>query len=69
VSVIDLKTGRASELVGRADWEALDGIVWTPWQTLLFAEEVADSALPDPEVPNRPGAAWCTSSGSTRAIP
>ena len=51
VSVVDLKTGRVSELVGRADWEALDGILWTPWRTLLFAEEVADSALPDPDVP------------------
>lgn len=51
VSVVDLKTGEARELIGRADWEALDGIVWTPWQTLLFAEEVINSARPDPEHP------------------
>jgi hypothetical protein len=38
VSVVDLKTGVAKELAGRVDWEALDGIVWTPWQTVLFAE-------------------------------
>jgi hypothetical protein len=30
VSVVDLKTGVAKEVVGRVDWEALDGIVWTP---------------------------------------
>jgi hypothetical protein len=51
VSVVDLKTGVAKEVVGRADWEALDGIVWTPWQTILFAEEVGTSARPDPEAP------------------
>jgi secreted PhoX family phosphatase len=49
--VVDLKTGLAKEVVGRVDWEALDGIVWTPWQTVLFAEEVITSARPDPEVP------------------
>lgn len=52
VSVVDLKTGIAREVVGRADWEALDGIVWTPWQTILFAEEVINSVLPDPVAPN-----------------
>jgi uncharacterized protein len=51
VSVIDLKTGVTREVVGRADWEALDGIVWTPWQTILFGEEVVDSVLPDPDFP------------------
>jgi hypothetical protein len=51
VSVVDLKTGVAREIVGRADWEALDGIVWTPWQTILFGEEVVDSVLPDPDFP------------------
>ncbi|MDP2265340.1 MAG: hypothetical protein Q8J70_02185 [Thiobacillus sp.] len=30
VSVVDLKTGMVKEVVGRADWEALDGIVWAP---------------------------------------
>lgn len=51
VSVIDLETGRARELAWRADWEALDGLVWTPWQTVLFAEEVIDSERADPDVP------------------
>jgi hypothetical protein len=52
VSVVDLKTGIAKEVVGRADWEAVDGIVWTPWHTILFAEEAGTSARPDPDVPN-----------------
>lgn len=51
VSVLDLKTGEAKELAARADWEALDGLVWTPWHTLLFAEEVITAALPDPDHP------------------
>jgi hypothetical protein len=51
VSVIDLKTGVAKEVVGRTDWEALDGIVWTPWQTVLFAEEAGTTARPDPDHP------------------
>lgn len=51
VSVVDLKTGVTKEIAGRADWEALDGIVWTPWQTVLFAEEVGTAARPDPDAP------------------
>lgn len=51
VSVVDLKTGVAKEMVARADWEALDGLVWTPWHTLLFAEEVVNASVADPEVP------------------
>ena len=51
VSVVDLATGAAHEVVGRSDWEALDGILWTPWRTILFAEEVITSSRPDPEVP------------------
>ena len=51
VSVVDLQTGEAKEVVGREDWEALDGLVWTPWHTLLFAEEAIDSLRPDPDAP------------------
>ena len=54
VSVIDLDTGRTRVLVQRGDWEALDGMIWTPWHTLLFAEEVnSDKGLtiPDPDAP------------------
>ncbi len=51
VSVVDLKTGEAKLVVQRYDWEALDGIVWTPWQTILFAEETGTALLNDPEFP------------------
>lgn len=51
VSVVDLQTGAAWELAGRSDWEALDGLVWTPWHTILFAEEVNVAARPDLEYP------------------
>lgn len=51
VSVVDLKTGMAKEIVARSDWEALDGLVWTPWHTLLFAEETGTSVRPDPDAP------------------
>lgn len=39
VSVMDLKTGKAKILVQAADLNAIDGIRWTPWGTVLFAEE------------------------------
>ncbi|SOD21020.1 alkaline phosphatase PhoX [Nitrosomonas ureae] len=52
VSIVDLQTGKADILVQRHDWEGLDGLVWTPWQTLLFAEETISAALPDPEAPD-----------------
>jgi hypothetical protein len=51
LSVTDLKEGTTKLLVQRADWEALDGLKWTPWGTLLFAEETIDSAFPDPDWP------------------
>lgn len=52
VSVVDMKTGAAKVLVQRADWEALDGLLWTPWHTILFAEETITAQLRDPEAPN-----------------
>lgn len=51
VSVIDLVTGATKEIAARSDWEALDGLVWTPWHTVLFAEETITSARPDPDAP------------------
>ena len=51
VSVVDLKTGLAKIIAQRHDWEALDGIVWTPWHSVLFAEETITAALGDPAVP------------------
>jgi secreted PhoX family phosphatase len=51
VSVVDLKTGVTKEVAARADWEALDGLLWTPWHTLLFAEETITAQRGDPDVP------------------
>lgn len=39
VSVTDLWTGVTRILAQRTDWASLDGIVWTPWGSLLIAEE------------------------------
>ena len=41
VSVTDLWTGQTRLLAQQANWGRLDGIVWTPWGTLLIAEERA----------------------------
>jgi len=41
VSVTDLRTGETRILAQQANWARLDGIVWTPWGTLLIAEERA----------------------------
>ncbi|WP_448808594.1 alkaline phosphatase PhoX [Agromyces bauzanensis] len=45
LSVVDLQTGEAKVLVQRADWSRLDGLRWTPWGTVLFAEETAGGRL------------------------
>ena len=39
VSVTDLVTGETHILAQHAEWGRLDGIAWTPWGTLLIAEE------------------------------
>jgi secreted PhoX family phosphatase len=41
VSFTDLWTGETQILAQRAEWGRLDGIAWTPWGTLLIAEERA----------------------------
>jgi hypothetical protein len=54
VSVTDLATGETRVLVERPDWNRMDGLVWTPWQTLLAGEELQPGrtpSMPDPEVP------------------
>jgi hypothetical protein len=54
VSVTDLETGTTRVLARRVDWNRLDGIVWTPWRTLLVAEEMRPErqpSLPDPVFP------------------
>jgi len=45
VSVIDLATGETRILVQDPSWTALDGIRWTPWGTIVFAEETEGGRL------------------------
>ena len=45
LSVVDLKTGEAKVIAQREDWRRLDGLRWTPWGTLLFAEETGGGRL------------------------
>jgi hypothetical protein len=40
VSVVDLKRGETTLLAQDPTYDALDGIRWTPWGTIVFAEEV-----------------------------
>ena len=51
VSATDLWTGETHVVVRRSDWEGLDGIVWTPWNTILFAEERGGNTIRDPDFP------------------
>lgn len=51
LSRIDLWSGANELLVERQDWEAFDGLVWTPWGTLLMAEERINASFPDPDYP------------------
>ncbi|MES9833046.1 MAG: alkaline phosphatase PhoX [Candidatus Thiodiazotropha sp. DIVDIV] len=45
VSVVDLKTGETKILAQDPSYNALDGIRWTPWGTVLFAEETTGGRL------------------------
>ena len=51
VSVTDLVTGETRILAQKPHWERFDGLKWTPWNTLLAAEEVFIASLPDPDFP------------------
>lgn len=54
VSVTDLSTGQTRVLAQRLYWNRLDGLVWTPWGTLLTGEEMRPERQPsvqDPRVP------------------
>jgi uncharacterized protein len=55
VTVTDLKTGLTKNLADRNDWERFDGITWTPWGTILVAEEVIVQSARDPQVPQAEG--------------
>jgi hypothetical protein len=52
LSVTDLKTGVSTLVVERQDWEAFDGLVWTPWRTILMAEEAIVADFRDPAYPD-----------------
>lgn len=45
LSVIDLQTGETQVIAQDAGWRRLDGLRWTPWGTVLFAEETAGGRL------------------------
>jgi hypothetical protein len=45
VTVVDLRTCEAAVIAQDPTWTALDGIRWTPWGTLLFAEETDGGRL------------------------
>jgi hypothetical protein len=58
VSVTDLKNlgpNSTKRFAFRADWESLDPVVWTPWGTLLTAEEANVAVKPDPDFPTAKG--------------
>lgn len=45
VSVVDLETGVTKLLAQDTTWDAVDGIRWTPWGSLLIAEEIGGGRL------------------------
>lgn len=45
LSVVDLQTGVAKVIAQDAGWRRLDGLEWTPWGTILFAEETTGGRL------------------------
>ncbi|PQV65436.1 hypothetical protein B1R32_101178 [Abditibacterium utsteinense] len=51
VTATNLASKTTRIVAQRADWERFDGISWTPWGTLIAAEETSKSAFPDPAVP------------------
>jgi uncharacterized protein len=51
ISVTDLVTGTSKTIAQRLDWESLDPIVWTPWGTILIAEETNAASRRDPDHP------------------
>lgn len=52
VSVTDLVTNETKIIAKRADWERLDAAAWTPWGTLLTAEETNSARYRDPRYPD-----------------
>src|SRR5687768_16529043 len=72
LSVTDLETGVTRIVANASHYEALDGIVWTPAQTVIFAEERIVASLRDPLVPDAVGGLvyeYNPADGTTRPLP
>ena len=74
VTETDLETGQTRLVAQRNDWQRFDGLVWTPWGTLITGEEVNPDPnnIPDPDFPNATaGLAYeiDPQTGSTQARP
>ena len=52
VSVVDRVSGETALFAMREDWEAIDGLLWTPWNSLLVTEEQKHNSSPDPDYPD-----------------
>ncbi len=52
VSVVDRVSGQTTLFATREDWEAIDGLLWTPWNSLLVTEEQKHNTSPDPDYPD-----------------
>ena len=55
LSVTDMQTGLTKTIARRSDWESLDPVRWTPWGTLLIAEETNAAGFRDPQFPQAVG--------------
>ncbi|HEU4995362.1 MAG TPA: alkaline phosphatase PhoX [Gemmatimonadaceae bacterium] len=55
VSETDLETGLSRIVVQRPDLERFDGLAWTPWGTIIVAEETDPAGQKDPTLPNTVG--------------
>ncbi|HET9515208.1 MAG TPA: alkaline phosphatase PhoX [Gemmatimonadales bacterium] len=72
VTVFDRVTGTVSLVAQQQHYESLDGIAWTPWNTLLFAEERIVASFKDPLVPDAVGGLvyeWDPVTRATRPLP
>jgi hypothetical protein len=72
LTVTDLTTGITTVASQEPHYEALDGIVWTAWGTVLFAEERIIASIKDPRVPNAVGGLvyeYNPATGATRPLP
>ena len=72
VTVYDRVTGIVSLVDQASHYESLDGIAWSPWNTLLFAEERIVASLRDPRAPDAVGGLvyeWDPVTRTSRPLP